>query len=455
MIAVIAALLILYLGISLLVGYLTTGKIMVSTNGMNDISVARSYSSSTAPNVTGKNTLSLKLHSGSYIVTVSNRFFTSQRVVQVKAHQTQHVSVNLQNIGQVEPVASSEVSSLMATAQSLTYIDLGSHSLVYVNSQNQVQTLLPGISFNSIDWASSSLGIAQDESGNLYSIQGTVVKKLSLPITPSNNNYALAPNGVIYFSDIKSLYTGSLKGSYKQILKNDDNLSVVNASNSGLVVYDDSSSDKTPVYGEDDNDILQLITPQGKIYSDDIDVSDAVWSPDGLDFVVTGDGATNTNVYNNQLKALYRLPQSNVNSIVWLNNSTILYGVGSNVWSYNIKTQTANVLTNVADLGYVSGIYPSQDGSYIYISIQDSSTNSIYLTRLGLNNQPVSALMQQLQVFLPNIYAGCSIGYLDFTSPTIVVQGSGSIYENCVNVAQSYLQIYTINTSSLNYITID
>ncbi|HEY5268576.1 MAG TPA: hypothetical protein VII94_05665, partial [Candidatus Saccharimonadales bacterium] len=428
------------------------GKIIVSASSTNDISIQKSTITSSAPKpITGQNTLSASLKSGTYTVTVNNKSFSTQEVIQIKAHHTTRITVKLQSIGQVEPVTSSEVDNLMATPQGLTYIDQVSHGLVSVNAQNQLQTLLPGISFISIDWASSSLGIAQDQSGNLYSIVGTVVKKLSLPITPSNNNYSIAPNGEIYFSDIKSLYAGILNGNYEQMLKNDNNFLIVDASNSGLALNVGNSSDNAASSGENNNGILQLITPQGKTYSNDIEVDDAAWSPNGLDLVVTND--TSTTVYNNHLQALYKLPLGNVNSIVWLNNSTILYGVTSDLWSYNINTQTANELANVADLGYVSGIYPSQDGSYIYMSIQNSLTNSIYLTRLGLNNQPVSALMQQLQVFLPNIYEGCSIGYLDFTSPTIVIQGSGSIYENCVNVAKSYLQIYTINTSSLNFIT--
>lgn len=450
--ASVATFLILYFAISLLVSYLTTGELVVNTNGANDISVIELGVSSPVPHsITDQNKLSLKLHSGSYAITVNDRFFTSQKVVQVKAHQTQRVSVNLQNIGQVEPVTSAEVDNLMATPQSLTYIDLGGHSLVNVNAENQIQTLLPGVSFSSIDWANSSLGIAQDQSGNLYSIEGTVVKKLSLPITPSNNNYAIAPNSVIYFSDGKSLYEGTLNSNYRRISKNNDDFSIVDASDSGLVANVGTSSGQTSTGEEGDDDILQLITPGGRVYSDDIDVDDAAWSPNSLYLTVTGDAGTT--VYNNHLRALDRLPQSNVNSIVWSNNSTILYGVGSNLWSYNIETQTANVLANVIDFGYVSGIYPSQDGSYIYVGIQDSSTNNVYLTRLGLNNQPVSTLMQQLQVFLPNIYQGCSMGYLDFTSPTVIVQGTDTTSENCVSVAQSYLQIYTIKTSDLNFVT--
>jgi hypothetical protein len=447
--ATLATFFILYFGVSLLIAYLTTGNIIVSTNGRNDISVLGQGPSSPAPHSsTGKSKLSIKLHDGTYVVTVSNRSFSSQKVIQIKAHQTLRVTVNLQSIGQVEPVTTAEVYDLMATANSLTYIDQNGNSLVNVNNQNQALTLLPSVSFNSINWANPSLGVAQDESSNLYSVEGLVANKLSLPITPSINNYAITPSGFVYFSNGKILYAGSINGNYKQILKSSNTISILKASNSGVVI---NVSDTAKSSGEKSGGSLELITPQGKTYSGDIDVDEAAWSPNGLDLVVTGDSGTF--VYSNQLHLLYSLPKSNVDSIVWLNNDTILYGVASNLWSYNIQSQSTNVLADVIDFGSVSGIYPSQDGSYIYISIEAQPTNNIYLTRLGLNNQPVSALMQQLQVFLPNIYEGCSLGYLNFTSPTITVQGTDSSSENCIAVAQSYLQTYTINTSNLYFVT--
>ena len=440
--------LILYFGISLLVNYLTIGKIIVSTNGTNDISIEKQGISSAANQaITGRGKLSASLRGGTYTVTVNNRSFSSQRVVQIKSRQTEHISVNLQTIGQVEPVTSAEVYALMATSSSLTYIDLSGHSLVNVSSENQVQALLPGVSVSGLYWASPSLGVAQDQFGTLFSVQGLVVKKMSLPIIPTINNYAISPNGLLYFSNGKTLYAGALNGSYKQILNSDTPISIINATNNGVLISVGADSNDVSINRKDS---LQLISPQGKTYSGNIDVDDAAWSPNGLDLAVTTD--TGTTVYDSHLKTLYQLPQSNVDSITWLNNTTVLYGIASNLWSYNIQTQTANVLTNVSDLGYVSEIYPSQDGSYIYIGIQSSSTNNIYLTRLGLNKQPVSAIMQQLQIFLPNIYQGCSLGYLDFTSPTIVVQDTDSSGLNCIASAQVYLQTYGVNIANLDFV---
>jgi hypothetical protein len=133
----------------------------------------------------------------------------------------------------------------------------------------------------------------------------------------------------------------------------------------------------------------------------------------------------------------------------------VLYSIAGNLWSYSLKTQASNLLANVAVFGNIAEIYPNQDGSYIYLDIQDTNTNTFYLTRLGLNKQPVSAMMQQLQVFLPNTSGGCLMGYLNFTKPSITVDNTGSPTTNCSLVAENYLQTYNINTSLLNFVSVD
>lgn len=441
------AIIVLSIGIPLLINYLTIGKIIINTNSKYDITIKKlAISSSSISTVTGNGNLTANLKSGSYTVSVSNGSFSTQRVVQIKAHQTEHINLSLQSVGQVEPVSSQMVFDLMATDQSLTYIDLSNHSLTMVTDQNQEKALLPNVIISSLDWATSALGIAQNQLGQLYAVEGSIATELSLPISTSINNYSIAPNGLMYFSNGNVLYAGMVNGDYKQILKSSSNIHIVNASNSGVLVQMGVDSEGSA--GDVQNN-LRLITPLGKTYTGNIDIDDTAWSPNGSDLAITSD--TLTAVYNNQLHLLYSLPTSNVDSIVWLNNTTILYGIAGNLWSYNTQTQTSNILANTSVFGYVSEIYPSQDGSYIYIGVQNANTNNIYLTRLGLENQPVSALMQQLQVFLPDVYEGCSLGYLAFTSPAIIVGETSTAASNCTIAAKNYLQTYGISPTGLNF----
>jgi hypothetical protein len=252
---------------------------------------------------------------------------------------------------------------------------------------------------------------------------------------------------MLYLSNGNTIYAGVAGGTLSQLLRpvNGEGFSIVSATTKGVLVNETS----TDASGDKNGDLL-FITP-AKTYTIQAGIYDSAWSPNGQDLVVTTD--SDSDIYNDRLQLIGSLPANNVTSPVWLNNNVIFYGIAGALWSYNIQTKTSNTVASVSVFGYVSKIYPSQNDAYVYVAIQNTTTNSLELSRLGLDNQPVSPIMQELQVFLPNTYQGCSLDYLDFTAPSVVVDGTDSSGQNCVQAATSYLQLYAINPASLNITT--
>jgi hypothetical protein len=160
-----------------------------------------------------------------------------------------------------------------------------------------------------------------------------------------------------------------------------------------------------------------------------------------------------TAILSPSLQTIATVPNRNVNAPVWLNNTTLLYGVSTGLWSYNIQTNQSRLLATSALNSSISEITPSQDGSYVYVlSInQEASPQTYQLSRLGIKGQTPSTMLGELQVFLPNSVNGCGFNYLDFTNTTILVSGASSQEQTCLQQAQSYLQEYAINTNGFNF----
>ena len=209
-----------------LFGYLTTGKIVITTDSKyNDVSVSSVSHSTTNKNGFSKHSkgaLSTKLKAGDYFVSIQNGVNGSNQYIKIKGHTTTRLNVHLLKTTGVEPVMSTPAQDVVADASRLRYLNTDSedNGIVQVNTQNQESATSINYNLVSVKWADTGYGVGQNSAGQLFVIDKGSIRPLSSPISGKDDTgavFAVAHNRKIYIGRGSSVYGGSEKKGFKKI----------------------------------------------------------------------------------------------------------------------------------------------------------------------------------------------------------------------------------------------
>ena len=177
----------------------------------------------------------------------------------------------------------------------------------------------------------------------------------------------------------------------------------------------------------------------------------STWSPDGKHLVVA-EGSVAI-VLDASLNQVASLPRSSVIAYpTWLNNSVIFYGVGSQLWSYNLTNQKSYVIANMPFTNPIKEITVSDDRAYVYVTSFDNS-GAVAVRRVGLKDQEVPDYVYRLQQALPLDFQNYSINLINFAlPPTILVeQKVGTPPTDYISQAKHELQARGFDVSKLRF----
>ena len=428
------------------------GTITITTNDKTS-TVTLSAFDSKGVDAQGKGSLHARVSADQYVVSVSNRTTTAKRTVTVLAHKSVAFSIHLAKAVGTVPVFSYGAYGISAASTSMYYVDVRDNFLYYLTAGNPPSVVNEGITFKDVRWQDSSHGIGLASDGkSLYAISGNSLTQLSLPFSTNVTLFDAAANGTVVVSDGKSIYVQSAGLPFVRIYTADAGDKVSSVRSGGkFVLAQVVPGGQT----EADESLAVVLDLNGKTVASqkDFSVYVAKWSPNGDKLAVTSDSTTA--VYNSRLQLLSRAPDANVLGLSWQSDTTVLYGLGNNLYSYNttskLRTQLATVST-----GAVAGIYTSQGGTQIFISTEPAGSTTNENMRLLRVSQGDSELLnvKLLGVVLPFQLDQCSVDLVNFTSPIVVMTPYSSITGGaCQQAATAALTKDGVNTSGLTFYT--
>jgi hypothetical protein len=442
---------ILFSGLVWLAHYLASGPISITTNNKSNTISLQRVGSGNSFTRTGQYSLSTTISHGEYLITVKNGLQVTTQVIDFKeGHKSFHYFLATSALKQTAPVAYENSENLVADNNQLIYLDASQHFLYNIDSQNNISLLNP-TSLQTVKWVNPTFGIGQNSQGHLYSIVNGSVNPLSVPFSynKSTVNFAVASNKQIYISQGPNVYAGSVNGNFKKIYVASSSQPILAASANKLAVADETEEQN----GGISKPLLSIVnTLTSKVIKQHINVGSLSWSPNGS-YLVSVD-ESGASVYDSSLNLINTIPTSSVvEGVGWLNNSQFYYGSTSSVWSYDISSRKSVLLANLPVDSYVTGLTLDSDKSYIYITTTDSSDSIYTISRIGLDNQPVSQTVSQLQNILPLTLTDCSLELINFgVSPTILLQefGSGNLNtQGYINEADTGLSQDGFNLNNL------
>lgn len=410
--------------------YFSVGQITITTNSPNSSVTLLSLSSS-SKTYRAQGRLSLKLQKGSYVAIVGLGSNESRQVVVVSAHKNSTYSLELSSPAGVEPVIYQNAQSL-SVASSLVFLDTLSHKLMVVNKNNQISTLNEQ-PFRSVTWGRPGFGVGQALDGVLYTIDGSMIKKLEAPFSYDSQlvKFDVSADNKIVVSHGSEVYSGSAGGSFSKIYSATTDKPVI-AAGIGVAAVADATNDENATQ----KPLLAVISSSGKVIKKGIVAHRLRWSPGGKYLLDVDAPAT---IYSASLKQVGVLPDNTtVGSVQWLNDSTLLYSKNDQLWKYTLADQKATVLANMPLAGYITSISTSEQVDYAYLATTGTGLlNNSAVRKVGLKQQIIPQYVFQLQSILPLTVKGCGLSLVNFSSIRVVLQPKTVA---CIGVAKSTLQ---------------
>lgn len=376
------------------------------------------------------------LDAGNYTITAKNNYTSSIQVIDVGVGESKTVTLNLAAASTVAldtvPVTSLGAGTFAASSNRITFVDMNSADtpMYTVDQSNHVSLLDNKHRYNLVKWMGPEFAIGLFNSGSTYGLvklDGQTVSTVALPFTDTSSiSMAIAPDKSWYVSNGHTVYSANGDGSFTVVYKTDSNVSVSSASNDAVMLTQTDAN--SPREGN-----LIVIHRDGTKYQIEGELYSSAWSPSGKKVITSGDSAQ---IFDDKLNIVHELPHGNVISPVWLDENSLIYSLGSNVWRYDLNTGKAYVIISISPVvGSFSMVQPDDTHDFIYTAIYkgNTSTQNYILNRVSLGSKQVidSSIARSLSVVLPDTSNGCSINYMNFTALAIVTkQTAGGA--NCV-----------------------
>jgi len=449
------ALLVFVLLVTWIYQFLTMASLTVTTNSTTDyvsIAAVKNGVEDTTSNKQGQHKLSARIKPGVYEITAFNKSFSVTKIIKIKARQTLSFAINPVTTTTPEPVYGNSVSGVVADSTHLLFLD-STNSLTSIDASNNVSTVFAGQALFTAKWASPLLGLARDSNNNIYVINNNAVSPLGLPFSATQSStisYDISRSNQVYVSNGKGIYLGDTAGKFKKIYTSSKTVVSISAGINKVSAIEIANRNTGDAEGS-----IVTVNNSGVSLRSSVIATALMWSPDGKYLLAIGE--PESEILDTNLNQVSAFPTANADSFAWKDGQSLFYSQGGALFLYSPGSQQSQKLAVMPAQGAISGIYPSGDGSYVYvsgqiISVGGSDTGNTQLFKIGLKNQPVNSSAVALSVFLPETVSYCLVNYVNYTEPTITIEyPSTASYQNCLSMLQGEIKTYGLDPNKFQY----
>lgn len=433
-----------------LYNFVTSGKIVVATGRADDTVIILNDKGKKV--ATKKGDLSIRLHHGRYTARVLRNDAEAQQYVYAHPLKTSHYNINPSDTEKLQPVANAGASD-MSIGPDLLYLNPADESVYKIDSQNTTTLLDDDLLLKSVQWINPTQGVGQDYSGKLFAVYGepSEIIPITLPGIPYFNYYSVSPDGKIYMSYNQNIYVGTINGNFKKIYTAPQPFTSLAAYTGGLAIVNspvskDTAPSKSTPY-------ISLVGGP-KVITKNVGLSQVAWSPNSKYLV--GAAGSQFNVYDQSFNIVASLPTTSASNPTWIDNNSLVFTVGNNVWKFNVASERSDLLSSSsssAALTTLTDVAVSSDDQYVYV-VGTNLNNTSSIMRLGLKNQaPAPQIVYQLNDILPASGTNYSMSLVNFTSPPSIVVEPDNAADNAsaMQGAEQQVQTFGLDTSGVRF----
>ena len=450
--------------------YLSTGQITLKTdNPDNYLKISGLTGTKTGKfSVQAQHKLSARVKPGAYEISVYDKHGINGMSRTIKLKARQHLTYTLEpaSVSDPVPVYGKKTNSVYSDGSQLLFVgleSLGSDShgdghIIQVDQNNNLTTMFPDTDFSEVRWANANLGVGYDRFDTLYIIHDGALSKPNLPFTTDPDHRLsvdISKQGKIYASYNKNVYTVGLDGKFTKIYTSGtSSLKVAAGTHEVAVVESGQGIPQADEGGSVDGSnksrgTLTVIDESGKTTKKTVyNVRSAAWSPSGKYLLASGPAGEQ--VFDSSLHQVDSISLNNAFLYTWFDDSSLMYSIDSQLWSYSLKTQSSHKISALVAGLTITGIYPNADGSYVYIT--DDNGEKTQLFRVGLKGQPVDKPFSTIDVIMPETVGSCTFNYIYFTKITVLIDyPNGQSPQACIDSAKQELQYYELDVNKVQF----
>jgi len=421
--------------VAMLLKYLQTGTLVVTTNDTdNSITLVDLKTNSDLISTSGE--MKAKVKEGKYLIKVQGQKTTTSKFIDVMARKTSEYNINIENMVSLAPFLPQPISDIGKLGNSIIYINEFGF-LSKLASDGVITILSAELVFKNVQWSDSyGIGLANDN--NFYTVTDSGLSKIDI-ITEEVYGGDLS----FSFNNDKTFYVASRAKIYKiengvgsQIYSSEYDM-VTMMKNSSYISFLESNNSEYQTK-EAGSKVTVLDKNGVKVASEEIESYEYQWSPSGNILATTNDEGY-SKLYNNQLRVIGEFPVSNANNITWSDEKNIVYSIDDSVWKYNTESEQSIKLTNTNLKGAVAKILKTGENSKLYLVAEESMNSDKYYTySLNMDNQKLDENVSLLSVFLPYELNSCKVSYTNNLKP-LIVMGYFVSKENCDEDFNQYI----------------
>jgi hypothetical protein len=434
------------------------GNIIVNTNNASNV-ITVTTTLPTGASETIKSGVSTQLAAGSYTITVKGPNGTQSAAATITAGKTSTYTINpsSSSTAELEPVADVNALSFGVSAGAIYYVDqdqLGD-TLDQIDGHNNPSELTTA-NITMARWSGDgTYGVAQDASGNLYTVNNGTVSPLRTPGSTAGGQlvYTVAPNHNIYLAIGTKIWMFSAAG-WQLVYTSSCAPNSMTAAPSGTVALLCGASDGPGGSGQTGS--VVLLSAAGSHISKNIDADSAAWSPDSSHLAIFS--STGSAVYDTSLNSVATIP----NSIgefpvtpVWSSNSAVLFNLNDSLWEFSIASSSNQdqLLVKTSGGQVITNLVMPPNGAYVYVTRQadQGSTQDLQIWRLALKGQPFNVDMRVLGNTFPILQGRCLLYLVNFIGTPAIQSFGGQPQDDCQSVGFSEVQSVNVDPNSLQY----
>lgn len=441
--------------------YLSTGLISVkSTNSGDYVSIEGilKQGKNSLVSKQARQQLTVRVKPGSYQLSVYDKhgFSGSSRVVSIRARQHLSYTLSVSSAAAYpEPVYGNSVTGLVADQSRLTFVDTADSSLRTI-STDDVLSPISDLIIKSARWSKPGLGAAQSNSNGLYVVRDGSLTPVKLPFRVSLEqtvNYDVSSREELYVSEGGNVYVSGYNDAFKKLFSAPDRFRLIAAgpgkvalAGGGVTAQADEGGSARQT--KTDQSYIYVVSDNGQTTKTSWPATSISWSPNGTYLLTAGPGGNV--IFDGSLHKKYTISVNNADLVTWLTDDELLYSIDSQLWLYSIKSQQAEKITALPRGDSITAIYPSADSHYAYFTSDNGEKRQLF--RVPLNGQAVNTALTALSVFMPETLGGCSLNYINYVKPTIIVNyPAGTTADKCSTVVQAEAAYYGVGSDGLVY----
>lgn len=439
--------------------YLQTGKIIVTTKNKATIITINTASENNNEVALkeSKGKLSARLKPGNYYLEASDENGAKTKYVTIEKGKTIKLEINTETITTSEPVISEGSSAIAINTTYLSF--LAEDGLLNSIDRNNNVSLLSPIKFADAKFADANYGFAQDYDNNLFMVQNNNVTPFYIPDYIKKTQYAivLSPSKTLYVWTSRNVYKVAGMNYVNIFTSNESNKPIydVLAGNSTVAVIIDNQSPEENEEGRDLQTIktIKILNDGSIVNTKDLKLDKAAMSADGNYIATTS--TSGTQIYDNQFNQLITLLNTNVDNLIWLNGSRLIYSIIDKIISFDINSKESYTVTQSPFKKTIEYISVNDDKTALYYESYNKRSEPA-MSRASLIKNNVPEYLINAQYFLPKSFVSCTVELVNFIKPTVIMTIPNTDVEpNCKIKTTEYFIQSGLKPSDYSYSVIN